>query len=406
MRKQGVWVTRFVFLLLFGFVVAFMGYHIISAVDDPTNTFVAVLTDSDDIVRAHGFFVRDEQVVARPSGVVEVLAQTGDRVSRDETLAVIYDDVEALSVAEQASALSERIEQLEEVRRLSADIADTATLSGLIDRSLISLISGCDQRDVTAMHRSALELKSLLYKWESTYDEGVDLDTLIVALTAERDQVSTRLTGRYTPVVEGVPGTFSPVVDGYEALLTPAKLDDFTVETWDAFLQADPPEPSEEVIGKLARGFTWYYAVTLPTDEIGFMTKGKSLSVRLTGSDERFSMQVKRIQEAEGGRSFVVLESRANLAETISCREESLDICLSRYSGIRVPREAIRINEDGVTGVYCAVLTQARFKPVEIILERDGYYLVAYDPTEKNALLPGDELLIGGKDLYDGKNIR
>jgi len=39
-------------------------------------------------------------------------------------------------------------------------------------------------------------------------------------------------------------------------------------------------------------------------------------------------------------------------------------------------------------------------------LERDNYYLAEYYPGESGALLPGDEIIVAGKGLSDGRVLR
>ena len=88
--------------------------------------------------------------------------------------------------------------------------------------------------------------------------------------------------------------------------------------------------------------------------------------------------------------------------------------------GIRVPKEALRIdtrtteNEDGtttesrVTGVYCVVGMEARFKPVEVVYNGSNFLLVRADAPEDRETLrlrPGDEIIITANNLYDGKVI-
>ena len=70
------------------------------------------------------------------------------------------------------------------------------------------------------------------------------------------------------------------------------------------------------------------------------------------------------------------------------------------------------MEEDGGAGVYCLVGMQAVFKPVEVIYQGSGYYLVEpakkADNTENTGssrLRAGDTLLITAEELYDGKVI-
>ena len=140
---------------------------------------------------------------------------------------------------------------------------------------------------------------------------------------------------------------------------------------------------------------------------------GRDLSVKLT-----------HISEAEGGRVVAVFQGDTYLSELTLLRQQSAEVILGSLEGIRVPREALRaektsVDENGQrvtteqTGVYCLVGMEARFKPVEVLYSGDGFALVRsiYDTAsgdltssqEVARLRDGDQVIVTGRDLYDGK---
>ena len=90
---------------------------------------------------------------------------------------------------------------------------------------------------------------------------------------------------------------------------------------------------------------------------------------------------------------------------------------LSAYEALRAEKTTLDENGQAVTteqaGVYCLVGMEARFKPVEVVYSGDGFALVrsAYDTAagdltgsqEVARLRAGDQVIIAGRDLYDGK---
>jgi len=116
----------------------------------------------------------------------------------------------------------------------------------------------------------------------------------------------------------------------------------------------------------------------------------------------------------------VVFRGESFLQELTLLRKQSAQIITRAYEGIRVPSEALRIrketvqNEDGtttetsVTGIYCVVGQEARFKPVEVLYSGEGFVLLrgtAAADRQSLWLRPGDEVIISARDLYDGKVI-
>ena len=118
--------------------------------------------------------------------------------------------------------------------------------------------------------------------------------------------------------------------------------------------------------------------------------------------------------------------SQQHLDELTLLRQQSAEVIRQTTTGIRVPKEALRVRERTVTdedgnesvvsetGVYCMVGMKARFKPVDVLYSGDDFALVrsTLDTAEEVSktleqirLRAGDEVIITAYDLYDGKVI-
>ena len=51
---------------------------------------------------------------------------------------------------------------------------------------------------------------------------------------------------------------------------------------------------------------------------------------------------------------------------------QAADAVLHTYEGLRVPADALRVSEDGVTGVYCVDGENAAFRPVTLVYQGEG----------------------------------
>ena len=77
------------------------------------------------------------------------------------------------------------------------------------------------------------------------------------------------------------------------------------------------------------------------------------------------------------------------------------------YSGYRIPADEVRVI-DGATFVYIFDEGSARLREVSILWEANGYYIISdsYEsPSENPVLKLNDLIIIGEKNLYDGKII-
>ena len=267
------------------------------------------------------------------------------------------------------------------------------------------------------------QLRALVLKRDYTYLENEDLSGQIGELQAQLKELKAQAAGSVRTIAAPVSGLYSAVVDGYETVLTPESLTDMTPSQLSA-VRADGTASSS--VGKLILGDSWYYAAAMSAadaeEKSDTLRKGgKSLTLRFAKSVERdLPVTVSHIGPEENGRRVVVFEGKTYLSQLTLLRQQSAQVVWDSAEGIRVPKEALRIdtrtteNEDGtttesrVTGVYCVVGMEARFKPVEVLYNGSSFLLVranAPADKEKLRLRPGDEVIITANDLYDGKVI-
>ena len=126
--------------------------------------------------------------------------------------------------------------------------------------------------------------------------------------------------------------------------------------------------------------------------------KGLNIDLRMT---------IDSISRSENGHRVLLLHSEKYIAQTTLMRHQSATLVLRTYEGLRLPSNALRVNEEGVTGVYCRLGVRAKFKPVKVVYQGDGYVLTEAVSAEDGSsmLRQGDEVIVTSADLSDGKVI-
>ena len=106
------------------------------------------------------------------------------------------------------------------------------------------------------------------------------------------------------------------------------------------------------------------------------------------------------------GNRLLVLSCDKYMQNVTLLREQSADVVFSSYSGLRVPKEAIRVTEDHRTGVYILENRNAGWKYVTLLHDNGETYVVKLDKSSTDNLWPGDEVIVATTELYDGKVVR
>ena len=175
-------------------------------------------------------------------------------------------------------------------------------------------------------------------------------------------------------------------------------------------------------MGKLVTDATWYLVGAMGEEEAGRLIEGRTVTVRFSRDwSGEVDMKVERVGETpENGRVTVVLSSDRYLSETTLLRKRTVELVFDSQTGIRVPTQAVRVEErtvtdpeteeekqELVTGVYVLVGQQAEFKPVTILAQLEDFALVksADGSDGKKALRAGDEVILSSVELFDGKVI-
>jgi len=122
--------------------------------------------------------------------------------------------------------------------------------------------------------------------------------------------------------------------------------------------------------------------------------------------DIDLNVTVQSISDEEKDRAVVVFRGNTYLPQLTLLRRQSADIVRSTLTGIRIPKEAVKVNGEGQTGVYCVVGMVARFKPVTVIWSGDDFALAqANTDSDVTRLRAGDRVIIAAAGLEDGKVI-
>lgn len=384
-------------------VLVYFAVQLYNYLSDPVNTTLVVAGQAEDTIALNGWLLRDEEVLPAQSGTLSRARQEGERVGVGQVLARVYANDGALQTVSQIETLELQLQQLQFALTSYLNPDAALKLDTSITGDILTLRQSLTGGDYTAAEGDIAPLKAAVLKRDHSYASQEEIQTEIKSVEGQIKSLEASLSG--TTVTARASGTYSAVCDGYETVLTKAFLEDVTPGKL-ARLQ---PVDEQSNMGKLIYGDTWYYVVTLPEEQASYLKSQGAVTLRFAkGFDQNIRMQVVSVSAPEDGQAAVTLSCRKYLAQTTLLRHQAADVILRTYEGLRVPSNALRVSEEGVTGVYCVDGSTAAFRPVTVLYQGQGYALVraADGASDTQTLRVGDEVIATAGALSDGKVIR
>ncbi|MGM9522436.1 MAG: HlyD family efflux transporter periplasmic adaptor subunit [Oscillospiraceae bacterium] len=379
---------KFVSVLVFIALVIYIGIAFYGSRTETLQTVYAVGIEINDSINTEGYIVRDETRISASGSNIAVTALEGDKVAAGEAVAVRYNGSKAMERAAEIQDIQMRIAQLTAVKNGKSN-------DELASESLIALSSAVASGDLDELYSLEMNIDAYIISGSelASGDEAEEIARLEEELR-RLTEVSTSDTVRIT--VDSA-GTFSHVADGFEKV-SPEKLEGITPSGLKK-LFSSPEKVGDDVIGKLISGIKWYYVTVMDEQSASKLTVGGRAKVEFSRTySAALTMTVESVSLPEDGECAVVMSCKDFMQDVASLREMSGEIVFAVQSGVRVPKDALHVEEDG-TYVYILEGLRASKVYVDIIAESGDYYMVE---ETRDGLRINDRIIVKADNLYDG----
>ncbi len=371
---------------------SYVGLYLYDLLSDPVRTAVVVRDTVERTAPLQGVLVRDESVLKSGRAYCSVTAVHGRRVAAGEALGLAYDSEASLLRAERISSLTREISLAETVLSGVSGRSGTADRARDARSAVMALSTDVARHDLTSLSGDVLRVRALIFDGgaDVTRSELDQMRTELSALRAEGESGTETLAAPAS-------GVFTPLLDGYERL-TPAVLTNLSAADLETLLNGDGAVDTR-AYGKLVTSYDWFFAGLTDEASAASLTAGDTASLDLSGYRAGTPrVTVRSVSAASDGMCAVVFLCSQSLTDTLALRFADCNLILDSVSGLRVPAEAVRTDGGSQTFVYIVSGPTAARVDVQILCVQDEYALVAGE-----GLREGAEVLIGGKNLYDGK---
>jgi len=406
-QKQGKgWQTLLSVLLCFA-VVAYIGFQAYRSIFSQVETELAVIHSVFESIETEGLVYRTETVIpATNSGHVYYAIENGTRVAKNNVIATVYADASSGRIKQEIEQIEEQIKAFKAIQsdasseRMTLDAINEQTKS-----ALYSLVYDTETGNFADMDTAQFNVLTLLSKKQIVTGKTVDLSAKIQELENKKKSLQSQYRSPKSTIQAPVAGYFADRTDGYENILNPADLSDLSVSALQNYMQAEQPS-SATVGGKIVSGYEWYMACVLPDRYYNVLGVGKTLSLRMSFVlDESVPATVYACNKDNNGNLAVVFRCDYMSEELATIRKEAVEIQLVEHTGLKVPKRAIVIDSNQQAGVYIRSGNVVAFRKIEQQFSEPAEYVICKEISDDGYLRMYDDIIVGGRDLYDGKII-
>lgn len=337
------------------------------------------------------------------SGDLGYLVQDGERVTNGTVVAEVYTDDSQGLQRERLDRLERTITLLTKSQNSTGSDLSVLTnqtkqaLYNLLDKINTAQYSGItDAEDTFLLAQNRLQV--------STGQTAGFADT-IAALQVEYDSIKAQLDALQT-ITATTNGYFSSTAASPAIAADRQALDDADPAALQKMLADGFPAAATDRAGQITTGFSWKFYAVCDLDTAARFDNISSVKISVPGKQNTpLSATVEEVTlDKDNGLAKIVLQCQTINAEVLSFGQETAQIDLKTYEGIRIDKEALHI-VDGQRGVYVKYGNLQRFLKIATLYENDSYILIPENGKigTDNEVRLYDEIIVQGTNLQDGK---
>ncbi len=385
--------------------VVFIGHQVYSSLYKPITTQSAEYYEAVDGLKIGGVIIRRENVITSDTnGILHFMTEDGSRVAKGGTVAQIYDSADASITLNRIATIEEQIRNLEELQGYNdLQAADLELADERVTQALNNMVFENAHGNYFRSADNITELLSTINRRQMITGEHTDFSGQLSSLNEELSSLREQLPSSKGSITAAQSGYFVSVTDGYEGIFTADSLDNITPE----FLSGSKPEDNpKNAIGKIVSDYEWYIASTVSINDSLKYKAGDRLEIRTDiKSNPTLPVKVKQINISSSTDSAVVIFSCQQMSSELASMRNGVMTVVNRvYKGLKIPRKSLRV-VDGETGVYVISGILLKFVPVTVVYSADDYVICEQEQTTSDVLRLYDEVVVKGRNLYDGKII-
>lgn len=388
-------------LILSVFLLVTIFHQGVQVFEDEYTTETATVYSSAEKVTFDGVYIRNETVVnGGKNGVLSYPSQDGSKVAKDSVVAYVYKSDNDIYVNQQIEKLKNEVEILRKEQNPGTTVvAQPEFISSLIDEKYSTITTLAAKGDVSSLENESDNFQMLMGIYQIVIGEEEDYNDRIEQLEKEIKRLEANQNSPIDTITVPNSGYFISYVDGYENILSTDKVSSLTADDIKEIIKNEGynnSKISKKAIGKIVDGYEWKL-VGLVNPKDALFNLGKEVKIKLSSTPDLLTATISDVIETDNpDENIIVLSCEKLNYNLVQYRTERVEIILDDYSGIKIPRGAIRFNKNNEKGVYVLLGQKIAFKKIDEIYECDEYVLSAIN-SDTDYISVYEDIILSGE---------
>lgn len=351
---------------------------------------------------AKGYIVRDEiAYYADRDGRLYRNVSIGARVSKDSLIYTIYDGAVSDSVIKELNTLDKKIDAAKSAKKTESFASESVSVENEIAIRTAKIIEAGRNNDVGAVAQYKKDINSLRSNGYliSSADE-------LAGLEGSKNAINEQIGNGKSESYAANSGVFTIYYDGLEDILSADKVEEYTVGYIETLGEPRFRERNSDMVNQgdficsIVNNHTWGVLLVVSAEDIKGTEVGDRVMVRFnniaSAEQEGTVAYISNDEQNAGGNCFVFVKCSKYFEGAYSYRRVDADLIFEKYSGYRVPAQAIRREnrQDKVIGIA----GNKRYECDVDILYSDtktGYVIVDSAENAAHKLSSMNRILVG-----------
>lgn len=400
---------KFILRVLIFALAAFQIWNIAILLNPSVKTEMVRYDTIANSTECDGLIIRNETTInSDSSGVLDSSVTENEVVKRGKQVASVYTGKVDGDTQAKLKQINARIAEITGAQSNSLVFeGDRTKIESNISTRISDIIISINDKNIRRISELKGGLNVLIDKKNEVSGESGSVASILSELEAEKERYEKILSSSRQDLYAPKAGIYSTLIDGFEQVLTAEALTTMTVENFNNLTASEPKltEGADRPVCKIVDNVEWYAALLVASDKAEDMKAGQPVYIKIGDSAKEYNATVSYVSPADGKKCVVGVTATEYSEEALKNRKTKITLITEKYSGIKIPIEAVRVN-NGVQGVYTVTEGLMKFKQANIVYKDENYAIAKEDNSNKSSVLLYDEVVVDAKKVGENISVR